>query len=129
VDSGFYATRAADALAPADGEIVVGAIDCKGIPMVKPERALRVVRRGKGEKGNNKRMATVATVHSQPPIVRTPAQVIDSLFHTDTPTDRPKRPKPSHKRVWASLTSDKDTFITDVKAEITRRNPSTSGPG
>ena len=52
---------------PAEGEILVGAIDCKGIPMVKPERALRVVRRGKGEKANKKRMATVAAVHSQPP--------------------------------------------------------------
>lgn len=119
----FYAARAGDALAPADGEILVGAIDCKGIPMVKPERALRVVRRGKGEKANKKRMATVAAVHSQPPIVRTPAQVIDSLFATETQVERPKRPKPSHKRVWASLTSDKDTFINDVKAEITRRDP------
>lgn len=119
----FYAARAKETIEPADGEILVGAIDCKGIPMVKPERALRVVRRGKGEKANKKRMATVAAVHSQPPIVRTPAQVIDSLFATEIPTDRPKRPKPSHKRVWASLTSDKDTFINDIKAEITRRDP------
>jgi len=119
----FYAARVGEAIEPADGEILVGAIDCKGIPMVKPERALRVVRRGKGEKASKKRMATVAAVHSQPPIVRTPAQVIDSLFATDTPTERPKRPKPGHKRVWASLTSDKDTFINDVKAEITRRDP------
>ncbi len=34
-------------------------------------------------------MATVAAVHSQPPVVRTPAQVIDSLFQTDTPAERP----------------------------------------
>ncbi len=68
-------------------------------------------------------MATVAAVHSQPPVVRTPAQVIDSLFQTDTPAERPKRPKPGRKRVWASLTSSKDTFINDVKAEITRRDP------
>ena len=99
----FDSFYAAQAIEPADGEILVGAIDCKGIPMVKPERALRVVRRGKGEKANKKRMATVAAVHSQPPIVRTPAQVIDSLFQTDTPTDRPKRPKPSHKRVMVCV--------------------------
>ncbi len=119
----FYAARTGEAIEPHDGEILVGAIDCKGIPMVKPERALRVVRRGKGEKANKKRMATVAAVHSQPPIVRTPAQVIDSLFQTDTPAERPKRPKPGRKRVWASLTSSKDTFINDVKAELTRRDP------
>ena len=91
--------------------------------MVKPERALRVVRRGKGEKANKKRMATVAAVHSQPPIPRTPNDVIDSLFASEIPTERPKRPKPSHKRVWASLTASKDAFITDVKAEMTRRDP------
>jgi hypothetical protein len=65
---------------PAPGEILIAAIDCKGIPMVKPERALRVVRRAKGQKANKKRMATVATVHSQTPVVRTPQQVLDSLL-------------------------------------------------
>lgn len=119
----FYATRAATQVGPADGEILVGAIDCKGIPMVKPERALRVVRRSKGEKANKKRMATVAAVHSQAPIVRTPSEVIDSLFAADAGVERPKRPKPTHKRVWASLTSTKDVFIADVNAEMIRRDP------
>jgi hypothetical protein len=119
----FYAERAVAAIGPAEGEILVGAIDCKGIPMVKPERALRVVRRGKDEKANKKRMATVAAVHSQPPILRTPSEVIDSLFATNPAAERPKRAKPTHKRVWASLTSTKDVFITDVKTEMTRRDP------
>jgi hypothetical protein len=119
----FYAARAVEALAPADGEILVGAIDCKGIPMVKVGGAERVVRRSKGEKANKKKMATVATVHSQPPIVRTPREVIDSLFATDEPSERPKRPKPRHKRVWASLTAGKDAVIADVKDEMTRRDP------
>jgi hypothetical protein len=70
----FYAARAAELIAPADGEILVGAIDCKGIPMVKVDGARHVVRRGKGEKANKKKMATVAAVHNQPPIVRTPAR-------------------------------------------------------
>ena len=120
----FYAARAQEAIAPADGEILVGAIDCKGIPMVKPDGAQRVVRRGKGEKANKKKLATVAAVHSQPPILRTPKDVIDSLFHTDqASSERPKRPRPSRKRVWASLTAGKDAFINDVKAEMTRRDP------
>ena len=120
----FYAARAQEAIAPADGEILVGAIDCKGIPMVKPDGAQRVVRRGKGEKANKKKLATVAAVHSQPPILRTPKDVIDSLFDTDqASSERPKRPRPSRKRVWASLTAGKDAFINDVKAEMTRRDP------
>jgi hypothetical protein len=31
--------------------------------------------------------------------------------------------------VWASLTASKDTFINDVKAEMTRRKPATDAPG
>ena len=119
----FYAQRPAAAVKPARGEILVAAIDCKGIPMVKPERTLRVVRRGKGQKANKKRMATVAAVHNQTPVVRTPQQVLDSLFSTDGRPERQARPRPGHKRVWASLTADKDTFINDVKAEMTRRDP------
>jgi hypothetical protein len=119
----FYAQRAADAVKPARGEIVVGAIDCKGIPMVKPEAAQKVVRRGKGEKANKKKMATVATVYSQAPRVRTPQEVLDSLFCAEPSIRRGPRQRPTHKRVWASLTSDKDTFITDVKAEMSRRDP------
>ncbi len=119
----FYAKRAAEQVKPARGEILIAAIDCKGIPMVKPERALRVVRRSKGEKANKKRMATVAAVHNQPPVVRTPQDVLDSLFATGERHERPPRPRPGHKRVWASLTSDKDTFIADVKAEMRRRDP------
>ena len=119
----FYAARAEAEVKPARGEILVGAIDCKGIPMVKPERAPRVVRRGKGEKANKKRMATVAAVHTQAPLARTPDQVLASLFQTSEQPERPKRTPPHHKRVWASLTSDKDTFIADVKAEMIKRDP------
>jgi hypothetical protein len=119
----FYAERAQAAVKPGRGEILVGAIDCKGIPMVKPERALRVLRRGKGEKANKKRMATVAAVHSQAPVIRTPKDVLWSLFASEQRPERPKRTPPQHKRVWASLIADKDTFITDVKAEMTRRDP------
>jgi hypothetical protein len=119
----FYAARAQAEVKPARGEILVGAIDCKGIPMVKPERALRVVRRTKGEKANKKRMATVAAVHSQAPLARTPEEVLASLFQTSERPERRKRTPPHHKRVWASLTSNKDTFINDVKAEMVRRDP------
>jgi hypothetical protein len=119
----FYAQREAAEVKPARGEILVAAIDCKGIPMVKPERALRVVRRGKGEKANKKRMATVAAVHNQAPVLRTPQEVLDSLFQTGERPERKPRPRPGHKRVWASLTASKDTFIADVKAEMRRRDP------
>lgn len=68
-------------------------------------------------------MATVGAVFSRPPRVRSPQEVIDSLFAAPGPGPRPKRPRPNHKRVWASLVSGKDRFIGDVKAEMDRRDP------
>src|SRR6266542_234276 len=65
--------------------------------MVKPGAAVKVVRRTKGQKGNKKKMATVGAVFSQAPHVRTPKAVLDSL--------------------------SSNSFITDVRAEMARRDP------
>ena len=118
----FYDRRSA--AAPEAGEILVGAVDCKGIPMVKPDGATRVARRTKGMKANKKKMATVAAVFSQAPRVRTPQAVIDSLFADGAA--RPagqRRQRPSNKRVWASLATGKDGFIAAVRAEMDGRDP------
>lgn len=120
----FYQRRSDAASALEEEEILVGAIDCKGIPMVKPDGATKTVRRRKGDKANKKKMATVAAVFSHPPRVRTPEQVLDSLFATsEAPSPKQRHPKPTDKRVWASLTSGKDNFIADVRAEMDRRDP------
>jgi len=105
------------------GPILVGSVDGKGIPMVKPVPAQKQVRRGKGEKANKKKMATVAAVFTQQPRVRTPEDVIQSLF--DPEQDRSKKtkraPGPERKRIWASLVAGKDAVIQDVKKEMDRR--------
>jgi len=75
----FYQQRAP---APAQGSILVAAVDGKGIPMVKPGGAQPTVRLTKGQKANRKRMATVAAVFTRAPWVRTPEQVVESLFRT-----------------------------------------------
>ena len=107
------------------GPILVGSVDGKGIPMVKPVPAQKQVRRGKGEKANKKKMATVAAVFTQQPRVRTPEDVIQSLF--DPEQDRSKKtkraPGPERKRIWASLVAGKDAVIQDVKKEMDRRDP------
>jgi hypothetical protein len=110
------------------GSIVVGAVDGKGIPMVKPETALRTVRRGKGEKANKKRMATVAAVFTMKPRVRTPEDVVESLFRTgprsgDEGEARQAREGPEHKRVWASVQKSQDDVIGEAAAEMARRDP------
>ncbi|MGA7927510.1 MAG: ISKra4 family transposase [Candidatus Sulfotelmatobacter sp.] len=107
------------------GSILVAAVDGKGIPMVKPEGAKRMVRPGKGQKTNRKRMATVATVFSRRPWVRTPEEVVQSLFRTGRPAQMvpSSPPRPENKRVWASLVKGKAAVVAEVAQEMDRRDP------
>jgi len=119
----FYQERAPE---PAAGSILVAAVDGKGIPMVKPGGAQPAVRLTKGQKANCKRMATVATVFTRAPWVRTPQQVVESLFRISpqTPVDGQTPPRPENKRVWASLLKGKTAVIEEVASEMHRRDPS-----
>jgi hypothetical protein len=118
----FYQKRTPE---PANGSILVAAVDGKGIPMVKPGGAQPTVRLTKGQKANKKKMATVAAVFTRAPWVRTPEQVVESLFRTDrqTPSDGQTPPRPENKRVWASLLKGKTAVIEEVAQEMQRRDP------
>jgi hypothetical protein len=120
----FYAQRLSEP-SPPGAPILVVAVDCKGIPMVKPDKPKRAVRRTKGQKANRKKMATVAAVLARQPWVRTPEQVVESLFRGDTKTavDQSPPPRPEHKRVWASLVKGKAAVIDEVVQEVQRRDP------
>jgi len=121
----FYRQRSPE---PATGSILVAAVDCKGIPIVKPGGAQPTLRLAKGQKANKKRMATVAAVFTRLPWVRTPEQVVESLFPTGrrAPGDAATPPRPENKRVWASLLKGKTTVIQEVAEEMERRDPSGS---
>jgi hypothetical protein len=121
----FYRQRSAT---PATGSILVAAVDGKGIPMVKPCGAQPAHRLTKGQKANKKRMATVATVFTRAPWVRTPQQVIESLFPTSLQAARDEvpPPRPENKRVWASLLKGKTAVIQEVAEEMERRDPTRS---
>jgi hypothetical protein len=119
----FYRRRSP---APATGSILVAAVDCKGIPMVKPPGAQPTPRLTKGQKANKKRMATVAAVFTRAPWVRTPQQVVESLFRISRPTPADAPPRPENKRVWASLLKGKTAVIKEVAEEMERRDPSAS---
>jgi hypothetical protein len=120
----FYRQRSPE---PATGAILVAAVDCKGIPMLKPP-AQPTPRLTKGQKANKKRMATVAAVFTRTPWVRTPQPVVESLFRISRPSpeDTPVPPRPEHKRVWASLLKSKTAVIQEVAEEMERRDPSAS---
>ncbi len=119
----FYRQRS---LPASSSSILVAAVDCKGIPMIKPGGAQPTVRLTKGQKANKKRMATVATVFTRAPWVRTPKQVIESLFPTTRrkPAVTSAPPRPENKRVWASLLKGKNAVIREVAEEMDRRDPS-----
>jgi hypothetical protein len=121
----FYRQRS---VATPAGAILVAAVDGKGIPMVKPGGAQPEARRTKGQKANKKRMATVATVFTRALWVRTPQQVIESLFPIPRPAsgEAPSPPRPENKRVWASLLKGKTAVIQEVAEEMDRRDPSRS---
>jgi hypothetical protein len=125
----FYRQHQAQARPEQTGPVVVSSIDCKGVPMIRPEQTLRKPRLKRGDKKHKKRLATVATVRTQQRRVRTPQEVRDSLFRTEAKPKQPRLRKkppepPEHKRVWADLLASKDEVIAEVAAEVKRVDPS-----
>lgn len=75
----------------------------------------------RGEKRYRKRMAQVATVYTVAPWVRTPMDILHALRRSRDVKMR--RPRPVHKRVWASLEADPKQVIDEAFEEGLRRDP------
>ena len=111
------------------GPILVAALDGTGVPMVKAGPTPRVVRRGRGEKVQQNKMAVGATVYTQQPRVRTPQAVFESLFGLGPPplplAEEPSRPRerPEYKRGGASLVQGKMGVMGEVVPALQRRDP------
>jgi hypothetical protein len=118
-----------------EGELLIATEDNKGIPMVRPvEEKPAGAHRTKGEKANKKQMACIGCVYSVDRYVRTPEQLVATLFRDP---DRPKvqPPQAQNKRYWAELSRDlfgetvrgQDRVFQYMKKEIdTRRQPGQS---
>lgn len=137
----FYTQRRAQPQEPqADaGSIVVLTTDGKGVPMRK--EALRPqtrkaaetsphklqTRLSKGEKRHRKRMATVASVYSIAPYVRSADVVVRELapVHEARPA---RRPQPQGKRVWASVHKAPQAVIAEMFDEAHGRDPAGTRP-
>lgn len=132
----FYAERelGARAGAAATSELLVITTDGKGVVM--RQKDLRAATRtaaakrkhklekriSKGEKRNAKRMATVGAVYTVAQHRRTAEDIVHELRGT-TPEPRPKRPRPEHKRVWASISKTPEQVIDAAFLEGLRRDP------
>jgi hypothetical protein len=78
-------------------------------------------RLAKGEKSNRKRMAEVATVYS---IEKWPRTIGDVLHGVHNQRDQAqRRPRPTNKRVWASIEHSPQRVIRDAFDEALRRDP------
>jgi hypothetical protein len=66
-------------------------------------------------------------IHIDPrqPWMRTPEQVVESLFrvHTKTHNDQSPPPQPENQRVWASLVKGKAAVVDEMVAAVHRRDP------
>lgn len=132
----FYAEREAAAQVAAEptSDLLILSADGKGVVMRKEDlrpatRKASEVRKHKldkrlckGEKRNAKRMATVAAVYTIAPHVRDAAAIASDL-DGEPQAEQPKRPKPEHKRVWASLAKTPEQVIDEAFSEARRRDP------
>jgi hypothetical protein len=127
----FYEQRSTEAQAASQtGSLLVAGVDAKGVPRRRtPEEKAAQRARGRaeplasGEKRQKKQMATVASVHTQEPWVRTPEQVVEQLLDPDPPPLETPRPKAEHRRLWASLQKPKDEVFQEVAEEMRARDP------
>jgi len=89
-----------------EGDIFVQTADGKGVPIRRPADAPPIMdhQHRTGPKPDRKKMATLAAVYSINRLVRTPEEVVESLFR-DPRQPRPKtpRPHPCHKQMRAML--------------------------
>jgi hypothetical protein len=127
----FYADRQKRARAdPHTGRVLVLTVDGKGVVM-RPEDLREATQRaaaaraksftarlGAGRRLHAKRMASVAAIYSVAPWVRTPEEILPATL----PQKEPTRPRPEHKRVWASLAQAPEAVIKEMFAEAARRD-------
>jgi hypothetical protein len=129
----FYKERYEYRPSEETGSIMVITADGKGVPMrredLREETRKRAEessaklesRRSRGEKPNKKRMATVAGVYTVEPYRRTAEDVLRCMAPRNE-KEKPDRPKPESKRVWASLEKTPKEVIKEAFREARRRD-------
>lgn len=112
-----------------EGAVIVASADGKGIVMRRdPAAAAAKAHPTKGDKASHKQMATVGAVYTVDRYVRTPEEVLAALFRDEREPSK-DRPRPQHKRVWASLpqsdgrASGQSGVFLWLNWELRQRNP------
>jgi hypothetical protein len=129
----FYAQRRLDVAGLPAKQVLVITSDAKGI-VVRPEDLREATRRAaaqhqnklqkrltRGEKRNRKRMAQVAATYIIESFVRDAEDIVREFRPVHEVAER--RPKPTHKRVWASVVRDPAEVIDEAFCEAERLDP------
>jgi hypothetical protein len=134
----FYADRQKRARAdPHSGPVLVLTVDGKGAVM-RPEDLREATQRaaakraetftarpGRGRRLHAKRMASVAAIYTVERFVRTPEEI---LPRSEERQEKPTRPQPEHKRVWASLAHSPENALHILMQTRSSQRQSISNP-
>lgn len=108
-----------------EGQILVVQADGKGVPMVRETPAPAKVRLSKGDKRTKKKEAIVTGIYTIDPTLRTPQEVVASIFHKEKRSAGQEqvsnRVRPQHKQLWATLTG-KDTALQRLAKQVASRD-------
>lgn len=87
-----------------EAKLLVATADGKGVPLVKEDcQPVAAFEQAKKRPGN-RRMATVASVYTVDPYIRTPEQIVSALFRVER-ENQAKRPRPQNKHTTAHFAS------------------------
>ena len=134
----FYAQCPQNEIAQEDSLLLVLSFDGAGITMLR-EDLREATRRAaekqaedprwppkrmkRGQRRNRKRMAEVAAVYAIEPYPRTPDDILRELRPVEDVERKTRRPKPIHKRVWASVEREAKHVIEEAFREANLRDP------
>ncbi len=93
-----------------EGKLLIATADCKGVPLVKKDSPKVAAFETAKKNPGNRRMATVTSVYSVEPYVRTAEEIAAALFR-DEPKEDPietSRPKPRNKNTTAHFPESAD---------------------
>jgi hypothetical protein len=110
-----------------EAAILVLQADGKGVPILRPARPTGRVRLGKGQKNGGKKEAILTGLYTIATCVRTPEEVVASLFQETgapaAPSCAQSRTGPQHKRLWVTL-AGKDAALAEVAPQVQAREGS-----
>jgi hypothetical protein len=102
------------------GPILVVQADGKGVPQAQALTPAARERLGKGEKRSKKKEATVTSLYTIAPYLRTPQDVVATLLHEEPTVELPTRPRPVAKEVHAPL-DGKAVALARLQQRVTQR--------